>query len=62
MWIIYGIITVAIQPGILQIVDRKEYTNPQECFKDAMVIMADEKDARGMSCIPIPAGKVGSGV
>jgi len=54
MWLIYGIITIAVQPGLLQIVDRKEYTNPQDCFKDAMIIMADESDPRGMACVPIP--------
>ena len=54
MWIIYGIITIALQPGVFQVVERKEYTNPQDCFKDAMVIMADTNDPRGMACIPIP--------
>ena len=54
MWIIYGIITIVLQPGVLQIVERKEYTNPQDCFKDAMVIMADTNDPRGMACVPIP--------
>lgn len=54
MWIIYGIITIAIQPGVLQIVERKEYNDPQDCFKDAMVIMADADDPRGMACVPIP--------
>jgi len=54
MWIIYGIITIAVQPGLLQIVERKEYNDPQDCFKDAMVIMADANDPRGMACVPIP--------
>jgi len=54
MWIIYGIITIALQPGVFQVVERKEYTNPQDCFKDAMVIMADTNDPRGMACVPIP--------
>jgi len=54
MWVIYGIITLAVQPGLLQIVDRKEYANPQDCFKDAMVMMADAEDPRGMACVPIP--------
>jgi len=60
MWVIYGIITIAIQPGILQIVERKEYTNPQECFKDAMILMQDESDPRGMACVPIPSDKKGT--
>ena len=54
MWVIYGIITLAVQPGLLQIVERKEYANPQDCFRDAMVIMADAEDPRGMACVPIP--------
>lgn len=54
MWLIYGIITIAVQPGLLQIVERKEYNDPQDCFKDAMVIMADADDPRGMACVPIP--------
>jgi len=54
MWIIYGIITIALQPGLLQIVERKEYNDPQDCFRDAMVLMADAEDPRGMACVPIP--------
>ena len=54
MWIIYGIITLTVQPGLLQIVERKEYNDPQDCFRDAMVIMADKEDPRGMACVSIP--------
>ena len=54
MWTVYGIITIAIQPGVLQIIDRKEFENPQDCFKEAMVLMQDAEDPRGMSCVPIP--------
>ena len=54
MWVIYGIITLAVQPGLLQIVERKEYANPQDCFRDAMVLMADAEDPRGMACVPVP--------
>jgi len=60
MWLVYGIITIAIQPGVLQIVERKEYANPQDCFKDAMVLMADSEDPRGMACVPIPSDKKGT--
>jgi len=60
VWLVYGIITLAIQPGVLQIVERKEYTNPQDCFEDAMVIMADAEDPRGMACVPIPSDKKGT--
>ena len=54
MWLIYGIITIAVQPGLLQIVERKVYNDPQDCFRDAMVMMADKEDPRGMACVPIP--------
>jgi hypothetical protein len=59
VWLVYGIITIAVQPGLLQIIDRKEYTNPQDCFKDAMVLMADAEDPRGMACVPIPQDEKG---
>jgi hypothetical protein len=59
-WIVYGIITIVIQPGVLQIVERKEYANPQDCFRDAMVLMADAEDPRGMACVPIPSDKKGT--
>ena len=57
MWLVYGIITIAIEPGVLQIIDRKQYANPQDCFSDAMVLMADAEDPRGMACVPIPSDK-----
>lgn len=57
MWSVFGIITIALQPGILQIVDRKEFKNPQDCFKEAMVLMKDDEDPRGMACIPVPDDK-----
>lgn len=57
MWTVYGILTLAIQPGILQIVERIEFDNPQDCFREAMVIMQDADDPRGMACVPIPTDK-----
>lgn len=54
MWIVYGIITIAIQPGVLQIIDRKEFKNPQDCFEEAMVMMENAEDPRGMACVPVP--------
>jgi hypothetical protein len=54
MWTVIGIITLAIQPGILQIVEKKDFASPQDCFNEAMVIMADAEDPRGMACVPIP--------
>ncbi len=57
MWTVFGIITIAVQPGVLQIIDRKEFENPQDCFEEAMVLMQDVEDPRGMSCVPIPKDK-----
>jgi hypothetical protein len=57
MWTVFGIITIAIQPGVLRIIDRKEFENPQDCFKEAMVLMQDAEDPRGMACVPIPDDK-----
>jgi hypothetical protein len=57
MWTVYGILTLAIQPGMLQIVDRIEFDNPQDCFIEAMIIMQDANDPRGMACVPIPIEK-----
>jgi hypothetical protein len=59
MWTVYGILTLAIQPGILQIVERIEFDNPQDCFREAMVIMQDADDPRGMACVPIPQDEKG---
>lgn len=53
MWVVYGILTLALQPGVLQVVERIEYDNPQDCFKKAMVVMQDADDPRGMACVPI---------
>ena len=57
MWMVYGILTLAIQPGVLQIVEKKEFDNPQDCFKEAMIVMEDKTDPRGMACVPIPSDK-----
>ena len=54
MWTVIGIVTLAIQPGILQIVEKKDFNSPQDCFQEAMEIMADANDPRGMACVPIP--------
>jgi hypothetical protein len=53
MWTVYGILTLAIQPGILQVVEKIKFDNPQDCFREAMVIMQDANDPRGMACVPI---------
>jgi len=38
---------------MLQITGTKEYTNPQDCFADAMAVMADKNNPNNMACIPI---------
>lgn len=53
MWIVIGIFTMTIQPGVFQVVENKEFENPEDCFKEAMIVMADENDPRGMACVPI---------
>lgn len=53
MWTIIGIITMTLQPGVFQVVENREFDNPQDCIKEAMVIMSDESDPRGMACVPI---------
>jgi len=53
MWITLGIFTIALQKGILQIVDTKEFENPQDCFQEAITVMANNDDPRGMACVPI---------
>ena len=54
MWTVVGIITLAVQPGLLQVVGREEFENPQDCFEKAMMLMKDADDPRGMACVPIP--------
>jgi len=44
---------MALQPGILQVVEKQEFSNPQDCFEKAMEVMADTTDPRGMACVPI---------
>ena len=53
MWTIFGLITLAIQPGIFQVLEQKKFDNPQDCFQEAMVLMQNEADPRGMVCVPI---------
>ena len=52
MWITLGIYAIALQQGIFQIVETKEFMNPEDCFREALVVMQDDTDKRGMLCIP----------
>jgi hypothetical protein len=53
MWITLGIYTIALQVGILRIVETQEFDNPEDCFKQAFMVMQDDTDPRGMACVPI---------
>ena len=53
MWKIVGILYVMIGPNVTQIVGTKQYTNPQECFQEAMAVMADKDNPANMACVPI---------
>lgn len=43
---------MAIQQGIFQIVETQEFTNPEDCFRQALIVMQDDNDPRGMLCVP----------
>jgi len=53
MWITLGVYAIALQQGIFQIVETREFNNPEDCFREALIVMNDSKDARGMLCLPI---------
>ena len=53
MWITLGVYTIALQVGILKIVETQEFEKPEDCFKQAFMIMQDENDPRGMACVPV---------
>ena len=53
MWVTLGIYAIALQQGIFQVVETKEFTNPQDCFKEALVVAEDTTDIRGMLCVPV---------
>jgi hypothetical protein len=52
MWITLGVYAIALQTGIFKVVDTKEFNNPEDCFREALVVMQDENDPRGMLCLP----------
>jgi hypothetical protein len=53
MWITLGVYALALQQGIFQIVETKEFNNPEDCFREALIVMNDPEDPRGMLCLPI---------
>ena len=53
MWSVVGILYIVIGPTMMQITGTKKYTSPQDCFADAMAVMADKNNPNNMACIPI---------
>jgi len=53
MWTVVGILYIVIGPTMMQITGTKKYTSPQDCFADAMAVMADKNNPNNMACIPI---------
>jgi len=44
---------IFISPGVMQLVETQEYLKPEDCFKDAVVVMADAQNPAHMACLPI---------
>lgn len=53
MWAVVGILYIVIGPTMLQITGTKEYNDPQQCFADAMAVMADKENPNNMACVPV---------
>lgn len=53
MWTVFGVIYLVVGMNLLQVVDSREYQNPQDCLADAMRIMADKEEPHHMACVPV---------
>jgi len=53
MWTIVGILYIVIGPTMMQITGTKKYTDPQQCFTEAMAVMSDKNNPNNMACVPI---------
>lgn len=53
MWITLGVYALALQQGIFQVVETKEFNNPEDCFREALIVAQDANDPRGMLCVPV---------
>jgi hypothetical protein len=53
MWITLGIYAIALQQGIFQVLETKEFPNPEDCFREALIVAQDTSDPRGMLCVPV---------
>ena len=54
MWNVVGILYIIIGPTVVQITGTKKFTSPQECFAEAMTVMANKDNPNNMACVPIP--------
>ena len=53
MWITLGFTYIFIEQGIMQLTGTKEYEKPEDCFREAVAVMADENYQVHMACVPI---------
>ena len=53
MWVTLGIYAIALQQGVFQVVETKEFNNPEDCFREALIVAQDTSDRRGMLCVPV---------
>lgn len=53
MWSVVGILYIIIGPTMMQITGTKKFTSPQECFAEAMAVMADTTNPNNMACVPV---------
>jgi hypothetical protein len=44
---------VFISPGVMQLVGTQEFERPEDCFKQAVTVMADKTTQVHMACMPI---------
>ena len=53
MWTVFGVIYLVVGMNLLQVVDSREYQNPQDCLAAAMKIMANKVEPHHMACVPV---------
>ena len=53
MWTVFGVIYLVVGMNLLQVVDSREYQNPQDCLAAAMKIMANKEEPHHMACVPV---------
>ena len=53
MWITLGILYIFTSPGVMQLVGSQEFEKPEDCFRAAFSVMADQENPAHMACMPI---------